>query len=290
MPYNFNVPSMQIRGTRSPWTDTDYATLAITTVDSVGTTVGTYGPISQSLGGVHSGYHGLSMELTDIDVPDGGTMNVVFTVMNKGTWSARGSILDALDKVAAGIVGALAGGQLAGVTNPPTKNPDGTMTPPSQAAMSPWWAGLIALGVLAIIEGVDLVWVDCDGWVVNGSMVFGRADLDEMASKAPWSWTANYPGSDSPDLCGSTSYYSVDYTTYATSLPGIVVPDVIGQSPAAAINVLKGVNLVGKVTSEEKGIVDEPQVFAQDPTTGFHLLPIPQVDLSVMIPRGGPLP
>jgi len=240
---------------------------------------------------VSSGPVTLGMEITDIDVPDNGSMAVVITVMNKGTWSGRGTIVDGLDKIASGIVGALAGGQLAEETYPATKDPNGNMTsPPSQKPISPWWAGLISLGILAVVEGIDLIWTDCDGWVVNGTMMFGRADLDQMASQATWSWTAPYPGSDSPVGCGSNSDYSVTYQIIASSLPGVVVPDLFGQSPTAAINELTKLGLSGEVAREEKGLVDTPEVTAQDPAAGTNVLPSTTVSLTVTIARGGPPP
>jgi len=50
MQYNFTVPDMYITGTRSPFSDTDYATLAITSVSADGTTIGTYGPVTRHWG------------------------------------------------------------------------------------------------------------------------------------------------------------------------------------------------------------------------------------------------
>lgn len=115
MKYDFAAPAMWIQSTRSPSSDTDYATLGIVAVAPDGTTVGTYGPITRTLGDVGSGPVDLSMALTGIDVPDGGSMGVVFTVMNKGSFSGGGSIETVLDTVCAGIMGALASGQIAGL-------------------------------------------------------------------------------------------------------------------------------------------------------------------------------
>lgn len=280
MNYDFAVPAMWIQGTRSPFSDTDYATLGIVAVAPDGTTIGTYGPVTRALGDVGSGSVDLSMALSDIDVPDGGSMGVVFTVMNKGSFSGGGSIETALDTVCAGIMGALAGGQLAGAT-----------TAAGAAIAIPLWeAALAAAGVLAIMEGVHLLFLDCDGWVVNGTTTLGRTELDQIAGQATWGWSTHYHGSDSPDGCGSNSDYTVSYETIASSLPGIAVPDVLSQSPAEAIGALAHLGLFGKIMGQEKGLVDSPQVFEQHPSAGTHVLPSTTVELDVLIPRGGPPP
>lgn len=290
MKYNFTVPSMWIQGTRAPIHDSDYASLGIATVAPDGTIIDTYDPITRELGSLESGLVDLNMELTDIDVPDDGSMAVVFTVMNKGTWSGHGTIIDALDKFVGGLVGALAGGQIAGQTNPATTDKDGNVQPPSSQPISPWWAGIAIIASLATFELVKIIWPDCDGWVVNATMTFGRTELDKTAGQATWSWTTHYHGSDSSDGCGSTSDYLVNYQVLASALPGILVPNLLSHDPQEALAELTTVGLSGEIVSESKGVVDSPQVYAQSPKAGIYVLPETIVELQVMIPSGGTLP
>ena len=194
MKYNFAVPSFVINNVRSTNNDTDYASLGVVALAPDGTTVGMYGPITRSLGDLDEGPVALQMVLTDIDVPDGGSMGIVFTVMNKGWWSGEGTIEDALNTVCAGIIGALAGGQIAGFKTEATPGTPATATtpaipptppaPPAAIAMPIWVAALAVIGVVAIMEAVKLLLVDCDGWVVNATMQIGRVELDQAASQA----------------------------------------------------------------------------------------------------------
>lgn len=296
MKYNFVVPSFVINNTRSTINDTDYASLGVVSLAPDGTTVGTYGPITQSLGDLDEGPVTLNMVLTDIDVPDGGSMGVVFTMMNKGWWSGKGTIEDALNTVCAGIIGALAGGQIAGFKTEATSGTPATTTtpaipptPPAAIAMPIWVAALAVIGVVAIMEGVKLLLVDCDGWVVNATMQIGRVELDQAASQAVWQWSTRYPGSDSPEGCGSNSNYTVNYEIAASSLE-VEVPDLTGQRPKDALALLRNSGLIGAIGEEFKGLVDEPQVAGQNPSPGTLVLHSTTVTLNVEIPKGGPLP
>ncbi len=292
MKYNFVVPSLVINKVRSTFTDTDYASLSITTLAPDGTTVGNYGPISLSLGDLGEGHNpvGMNMALTDIDVPDGGSMGIVFIVMNKGSWSGQGTIESALNTVCAGIIGALASGQLAGVaTSGTAATATAAAVPPAAIAIPLWEAALAVIGVAAIMEGLDLLLVDCDGWVVNATMQIGRVELDQAASQTIWQWSTQYPGSDSPVGCGPNSNYTVNYEIAASSIE-VAVPDLWGQSPQEALKILKSMGLIGAIRGEVKGLVDLPQVADQVPAPGILVLHSTTVSFDVMIPRGGPLP
>jgi hypothetical protein len=142
------------------------------------------------------------------------------------------------------------------------------------------------------MELIDYIFADCDGWVVNATMTIGRTELDQMASQAPWNWTTDYPGDDSPDGCGATSNYSVDYQVYATSLE-VTVPNVLEKSPKEATQILTAAGFTFE-THFGKANVDMPEVLTQDPGPGAILpgpLPI-GVTLGVGVPEGGkhPLP
>jgi hypothetical protein len=291
--YDFTVQDLYIYHRRSSGvfssSDTDYASLGIVSLTADGTTVGTYGPVTWSLGDLTGGPVPLRMPLRHIDIPDGGSMGVVFTVINKGTWSGRGTIVDALNYVCGGLVGALGSGQIAGWVTKPTPNSDGTVSPPSPTPIGPWWAGIFALGVLGVWEGIKLLWTDCDGWVVNATMQFGRPELDQAASKEPWYWSSLYPGSDSPPGCGGNSDYMVDYEIAASSLE-VTVPKVIGLSPQAAYAKLQDNEL--KVTTGRliKTNLEVPRVASQDPPAGTTVTRWTTVVIDVAVWHGGPTP
>ena len=292
--YDFIVPSLFIAHRRSSGvfseSDTDYATLGIAAIAADGTIVGTYGPITRSLGDLGGGPVPLGMGFTHIDVPDRGSMGVVFTVMNKGTWSGRGTITDALNYVCGGIIGGLASGQIAGHVSQPGQDPNThQVTPPTPEPIGPWWAGIFGLGVLGVWEGIKLLWTDCDGWVINATMQFGRDELDQAASDQPWYWTSTYPGSDSPDGCGDNSLYLADYEVAASGLE-VRVPKIIGLSPEDAFTQLKKSGLNPLVERVIKGNVDSPRVADQDPEAGTVVERYTTVLVDLEVWRGGPRP
>ena len=90
--------------------------------------------------------------------------------MIKGSWSGSQAIESALNTGCSSILGGLAGYQLAGVAT--------TAVPASSVGIPLWIAPLADAGVLAILEGVSLLFVDCDGWVVKATMLIGRVELD----------------------------------------------------------------------------------------------------------------
>lgn len=216
-------------------------------------------------------------------------MGIVFTIMNKGTWSGRKPIIDALGDTTLAIVGALAGGQLAGHATEPTVNPDGTVNPPQSTPIGPWWAALLGLGLLGIWEGLNFFWADCDGWVVNATMKIGKTELDQNAVQSPWWWTTLYPGDDSPEGCGDNSNYSVDYEIAATSLE-VKVPNVVDLSPGDAFTRIKSLGLMPEVRRMLKGNVQQPRVVAQDPQPGVTVTSEATVMVDVEVWRGGPRP
>jgi hypothetical protein len=162
-------------------------------------------------------------------------------------------------------------------------------TPPSSLPISAWWAAIATVGILAIMEGFDLLFADCDGWVVNATMQIGRVELDQAASQAVWNWSTPYPGYDSPDGCGSNSRYTVNYEVAASSLQ-VAVPDLTAQSPDDALATLRSVGLNGMIRETFKGLVDEPQVAGQEPSPGTLVPHSTTVSFNVEVPRGGPRP
>lgn len=294
MKYDFIVSSLFISHLRSSGifdsSDTDYATLGIVAMTADGIPVGTYGPVTRSLGDLTGGPVTLGMWLRHIDVPDGGSMGIVFTVLNKGTWSGRGTITDALNYVCGGLVGALASGQIAGHVSDAGRDPNtGQVIPPAPEPIGPWWAGILGLGVLGIWEGIELLWTDCDGWVVNGTMQIGRTELDQAASQEPWYWSSVYPGSDSPAGCGGNSNYMVNYEIASSALE-VTVPKVIGLSPQDAFTKLKSDGLSPLVGRVIRGNVEFPRVAGQDPPAGTVVERYTTVLVDLEVWHGGPQP
>jgi hypothetical protein len=89
--YDFVVSSMNVTKARSGgWLesgDTDYATLAINALAADNTVITQYGPITRKLGDFgNNSSTDPQMSLTDLAVPEGGSLAVSFIVVNKGGW------------------------------------------------------------------------------------------------------------------------------------------------------------------------------------------------------------
>ena len=302
--YDFVVPSFTITTMRSGFlgekveSDTDYASLAIVAMAADGTTLQTYGPITQSLGNLGNGSHGLGMALRGIDIPDGGTMGIVFTIANKGSSSAIDTIVSNLNTVCAGIIGALASGQLAGVATAGTPAVAATATtaaaaavPPAAVAIPLWEAALGVALAAAVLDLITVLFADCDGWVVNATMQIGSLELEQMASQAPWEWTTTYPGSNSPTGCGANSNYVVEYQVYASSLE-VTVPNVLGLSPTEAAATLTAARLTVEttyiVTHTTEDPLPESRVINQSPPAGTSVAVGSVEQIEVNVPEREP--
>jgi PASTA domain len=295
--YDFVVPSFRITTTRSLENDTDFASLAIAALAADGTTLQTYGPVTQSLGDLGNGTHGLDLALRGIEVPGGGSLGIVFTIANKGSSSVKNTIVGDLNTVCAGIVGALASGQLAGIATSGTPAVAATATstavaatPPAAIAIPLWEAAVGAALAVGLLDLITILFADCDGWVVNATMQIGSLELQQMASQAPWEWTTDYPGSDSPTGCGANSNYVVDYEVYASSL-AVTVPNVLGFDPPQATTALSKAGLTVN-SRTAKANVDLPQVITQSPSGGSIVPRNTVVSIEVGVPEGGnhPIP
>ncbi len=259
--FDFSVPLVTVKNPRSPKSDTDFATLAITTLAPDGTEITKYGPTSKSLGdlgksrSVHPG-----LPLTGVDVPDGGSVAFAFVVLNKGAWAGLSTALDSMDLIGSGVVGALAQGSIAGVGS----------------VGLPWVLTTVA-GIVAVLETAKVIFADCDGVVVPGLMTIGRTELLSSTVSRPWEMTVDYPGTDSPDGCGANSDYSVTYRIEVTPppVPKVAMPDLIGLSPENASRDVRAVGLRGvEETVITTSAVREPSVVVtQQPTAGV-LVPV----------------
>jgi hypothetical protein len=200
MLYTFEFSSIYISNTRSVHNDTDYATFGLTVLDAAGAQVATYGPNTKGLGDLNNGDHAVGLIYQDIDVPDGGSVAVVATVINKGSWSGSQPIETALNTVGGAVIGALISGSIVGFGATAAAVP-----------VAGWVAIAGTAGILGVLEAVNLLWADCDGWVVTGSFTLTRAALDEQTAGGPWHWGQDYPGSDSAAGCGSNSQYRANF-------------------------------------------------------------------------------
>ena len=200
--FAFAIPSFQITTTRSLLSDTDFATLGIVVTAQDGTQLSTYGPSTVSLGDVGNGGHWLGLLVTGIDVPAGASMKVSFTIMNKGSSQLKDKVVEDLNKVCEGIIGALAGGQLAGMSHTPSPTNDDPNPQPAQDAIPAWEAAVGAVLALGIMEAIDALFADCDGWVVTELLTITRSDLDQSTGDALWTWSTRYAGTDSAVGCG----------------------------------------------------------------------------------------
>ena len=209
--FNLAIPRFNIKKTRSRSTDTDYATLGVNVFAPDGTQTNMYGPTTQKIGDVGNGDHDIYLLVTGIDVPPGATMGISFTITNKGGLSGpANTFVNGLNAVSSAILGALAGGQLAGYrtdaqpAQPPSPtNPAGTPAMPSQSQAIPAWiAALITAGILVVDVLLTYFLADCDGMCVTDLITIGRTELDQMALQDWWSFDRHYAGEDTPFGCG----------------------------------------------------------------------------------------
>jgi hypothetical protein len=291
--FNLAIPKFHIKKTRARDTDTNYATLGVNVFAADGTQLNTYGPTTQKIGDVGNGDHPLYMLVTDINVPPGATMGISFTIVNRGSSDGVNTFINDLNSVCSGILGALAGGQLAGYrtapqpAQPPSPtNPQGTSEMPSQSKAIPGWvAAVAAVGILVVDSILNYLLADCDGMCVTDLITIGRKELDQMASPG-WSFDRHYAGENTPIGCGDNSDYTVTYQILA-SPPAVTIPSLYGADPAEVPGILAPVGLVGRETGSAKGIVDTPQVSGQSPPPGWIAPTGTTVDYNVLVPEGG---
>ncbi|HXQ14167.1 MAG TPA: PASTA domain-containing protein [Caulobacteraceae bacterium] len=286
--FDFSVASMTVNNPRAPFDDTDYATLAINVLAADNTVIQQYGPVVRSLGNL-SKHQSIDpeMSLTGITVPDGGSMAVAFVVMNKGGWSWDSDVINALELAGSAVLGALAQGSIAGATTT-TVAADGTVTvAPTLIPLSTVLE--IAAGLVIVLEGINILFADCDGTVVPGVMTIGKTELLQLATPGPWNMTFEYPGTDSAIGCGANSDYSVTYSVEATPQP-VAVPDVTGMSIDDGAKALAAVGLIAVEKVTRFALKLEPKILGQSPPAGSLALPKTQVQCDVAGPPVIPPP
>jgi hypothetical protein len=283
--YDFVVSSMNVTKARSGgWLesgDTDYATLAINALAADNTVITQYGPITRKLGDFgNNSSTDPQMSLTDLVVPEGGSLAVSFIVVNKGGWDWDSSAINALELAGAAVLGALVQGSIVGVTAG------------SAATVSLSEAIVIGALVVGAMEGINVLFPDCDGTVVPGALSLGQTELLSYATSAPWKITYNYPGTDSPDGCGDNSEYAATYTV-ANSALRVTVPNVVGLSPTAATAALTAAKLIVETSYVEVHTPEEPlpkpKVINQSPPAGAtaYASSTAVIEVTVPEPPGG---
>lgn len=298
--YDFVVPLMNVTKARSGgWLqsgDTDYATLAINALAADNTVITQYGPITRKLGDFgNNSSTDPQMSLTNMAVPVGGSLAVSFVVVNKGAWTWDSTAINALELAGSAVLGAIAQGTIVApaATTTTTAIVNGVTTvttaETTSASLTVPEVLVAAAVIIGALEGVNLLFPDCDGVVVPGVVSLGQTELLEYATPAPWNMTFTYPGTNSPDGCGDNSEYAVTYMV-ANSALRVTVPNVVGLSESAAATALAAAKLTVETsyveihTSEEP--LPKPKVITQSPSGGATAYASSAVVIDVSVPQG----
>jgi PASTA domain len=300
--FDFVVSSTNVKKARSGgWLqsgDTDYATLAINALAADNTVITRYGPVTRKLGDFgNNSSTDPQMSLTDLAVPEGGSLAISFVVVNKGGWDWDSTAINALELAGSAVLGALVQGQIVApaATTTTTTIVNGvetvTQAETTSASLTVPEVLVAAAVIIGVLEGVNLLFPDCDGVVVPGALSLGQTELLAYADTAPWNMTVDYPGTDSPDGCGDNSDYAVTYTV-ANSALRVTVPNVIGMSESQAATALTAAKLTFEIGYEEIHTAQEPlpkpKVINQYPAAGSAVYVSSLVSIVVTVPQPDP--
>jgi len=267
--FDFAVSSMTVKNPRSLFNDSDYASLAINVLAADGTVLKQYGPVVKSLGDLGKGRSlNPEMAITGLDVPDGGSIAAAFVVVNKGGWSWDSDVINALELAGTAVAGALAQGSIAGATTAGAAGAAATPTVLPLSTVIP-----IGLAIIGVLEGINILFADCDGTVVPGAMTIGKTELVQFATPGPWTLSYEYPGTNSPDGCGANSVYVVSYSVEATPppvvVPTVAVPDIKGMSITNGVRALTDVGLIGVGKVTQFAVKPGLTILGQTPAAGI---------------------
>jgi hypothetical protein len=275
--YSIWVPEFVINTTRARFNDTDFATLGAVVTAADGTQLAQYGPTTVSLGDVGDGTHILNMHVAGISVPEGGTVAVAFTILNKGSSKLADDIDKVLNEFGSSILKALTSGGM--------KQGGGGSSGGGILGVGGWEGTLVSILGAPVLQGIEDLLASCDGLVVTESLTLSESQLAAQAGQAPWTWSTEYKGTNSADGCGPNSDYTVSYAVMA-SPPCVTVPNLAGAEPAKVAGILSPLGLVGEVRSTSRAIVDQPEVANQDPGPGMIVMPSTVIEYDVHIPEG----
>jgi hypothetical protein len=181
--YGFLLEKYEIKDTRSRHKDTNYITAALS-VNGVQKDI----PQTKFMGDQDNGIFQVGFNWPDVEVPEGGTVTLLYQIMNSGHKDhvAMESALNAVVER-----------QLA-----------------SESPVD-WKVQLVK--ALAN-HTVKLVFANCDGPIAppeGRKVVWSSQDLKAVHPGVPFHETQNEPGNDSPSGCGRNSHYIVHHTVTA---------------------------------------------------------------------------
>ena len=181
--YAVSLDAINVKGTRAPIEDRDYASLSASTGDQARTAEPTL------VGDVKSGQHAVGLTVGPFDiVPGGPDLVISFVVVNKGHGSLAKTTIDVLNGISAA-------------------------TREILNAVYPAYAG-VWKAADAITQKINALFdVNCDGIVVADKIAISSSSLNQMTgSSQRYTETRQYPGTDSPVGCGSNSSYDATFS------------------------------------------------------------------------------
>ena len=204
--YTITLQKYTIYNTRSRHQDTDQGIFAV----AIGTE--RFPARTFTSGDVNNGDHILNLSVgaapLGSDVPIALTYQIYNGDTSKLSISLPDLSRDLADKAIDFVQQKIEQGDLSDYTDFPS---DGE--PPDRA--NDYFVDASWVGVLEFIDIGSLIFPDCDGFTVIGTVAKARSTWDALIDAAggtTFSQTIRYPGSDSPQGCGSNSDYSVTFS------------------------------------------------------------------------------
>jgi hypothetical protein len=212
--YTFTLQKYTIYNTRSRHQDTDQGV--------VGLAIGTEQFPAQtfSSGDVNNGDHSVNLSFGPIPIGSNVPMVITYQIYNGDTSKLSISLPDLNrdlgQKAVEYMMPRIEQGDLSDFTDFPSNGeaPDRADDP---FIDSSW------IQVLEFIDIGSLIFPDCDGYTVIGTVGKATSGWDTLIDKTggvTFAQTIRYPGSDSPQGCGSNSDYSVTYSVTRKSVTG----------------------------------------------------------------------
>jgi hypothetical protein len=234
--YYFSVRNVRIDNTRASHNDTDYFLSSVTVGDR------SFPKFFVSMGDLNNGDYDVGAIIGPLPVEDTGVkVSFNYQIVNSGHRDPsiiQKGLTDAADQIAKKLwEQAMASGNL-------------------------WAAGGAGAIELATKVLLPALTANCDGLVVLDQLSLTGAQL-LTRTKAGWSETRQYPGTDSPTGCGSNSDYKVNFSVYRSGWSGwLAIPGIeTDTSPAVAF-------FQGKFHVFVKGT--DAKIYLNKSTDGIH--------------------
>ncbi|HEX4283927.1 MAG TPA: hypothetical protein VHZ28_02465 [Terracidiphilus sp.] len=219
--FTIRIESFHIDNTRSRHNDTDTVFLA----SEAGNTQ--FGPRSASVGDVNNGDHGVSLGFSSILLSDADrALAFSFSIYNGDTSSLSDVLNHALTSLLTqGVHLTLPGPKINAI------NLSGAATGVSVGANAVGITSLLAdtsawyaVAVKAIAEtAINLVFPNCDGYVAADAISLTHQQWNlviDSSGNDVFRTTVHYPGTNSPDGCGSNSKYTVTWSVTRERVQG----------------------------------------------------------------------